>query len=146
METMKKQWGKALTSVQEFVPQYCQTPCGPGETYWTGTCDYTGYAFKDLNNNKVFDRTNSGWTDEGSPNAYDGTNTSEGHRVTMTSDPSKGTMIFLFKADQIYRDFYGSYHVRQGEEPWQKGYWGISEEDNKEHFIVYNTITPHNPS
>lgn len=54
METMKKQWGKALVGVQRFVPQYCQTPCGPGTTmvtykFWcnAGTGDY--YVWEETN-------------------------------------------------------------------------------------------------
>ncbi|MBQ6037500.1 MAG: hypothetical protein IJL37_02380 [Bacteroidaceae bacterium] len=32
METMKKQWGKPLTNVQEFVPSEFCAPCGDGTT------------------------------------------------------------------------------------------------------------------
>ena len=41
METMKKQWGKPLTQVQRFVPQYCQSPCThqDGDTVtWEAKC------------------------------------------------------------------------------------------------------------
>ena len=33
METMKKEWGKPLTSVQEFVPQEFIAACAPDEMY-----------------------------------------------------------------------------------------------------------------
>ncbi|MBQ9884296.1 MAG: hypothetical protein IJM43_07585 [Bacteroidaceae bacterium] len=35
METMKKQWGKALVGVQEFVPQEFIAACAPDQTYVT---------------------------------------------------------------------------------------------------------------
>lgn len=39
METMKKEWGKPLTQVQKFVPQYCQTPmCGDVERKYLFDC------------------------------------------------------------------------------------------------------------
>ena len=62
METMKKQWGKALVGIQEFVPsEYC-VPCGDGATEVTYyfMCDggfATGHydVWKDVNKNGIFD-------------------------------------------------------------------------------------------
>lgn len=53
METMKKQWGKALVGVQRFVPQYCQTPCGDGTTkvtyYFMCDCESGSYVWLETN-------------------------------------------------------------------------------------------------
>ena len=53
METMKKQWGKALVGVQRFVPQYCQTPCGDGTTmvtyYFMCDCEAGHYVWLETN-------------------------------------------------------------------------------------------------
>lgn len=44
---MKKRWGKPITQVQRFVPQYCQTPCDTYDLRPTGLSanikiDYNG--------------------------------------------------------------------------------------------------------
>ncbi len=77
METMKKQWGKPLTNVQQFVPQEFIAACDPDEEYvtyqfwcdaaisgWFG--DYTHHVYFDNGDGVFNSRTDrsalpSGW-------------------------------------------------------------------------------------
>jgi len=61
METMKKQWGKPLTSVQEFVPQEFIAACDPDDRYvkYEFWCDAGGgttwNVYYDTNKNQQYD-------------------------------------------------------------------------------------------
>lgn len=154
METMKKQWGKPLTGVQRFVPQYCQTPCGDGTTmvtynFWCNAGNGRSY-YVWLDNNTIggdaegdWYEVSSGWTTE-----YEWRGQDEyigrfhaceaSHSVTV---PKGSSIDDIFPLGLISRNMYGTNATRVR-------IWRGEDGDNIHCTTKLDTseFTPHNPS
>lgn len=58
---MRRRWGKPITQVQRFVPQYCQTPC---------TCTLQGAPYADYNGIRIDWNGNGYFNGGGERNAF----------------------------------------------------------------------------
>lgn len=147
METMKKEWGKPLTSVQEFVPSEFCAPCGDGTTEVTYyfVCDgaVTGYS-----NYKVYlDSNNNGqWDQYSDTNLTQGWSTyhpcNEPHTVTVP----KGTSIDnIFPKGFMIPYNYGSLDTNH---VTPVRIWRGDYNDNVHCTLTLkeSEFTPHNPS